>query len=60
MEVVRGETIAQDKMLHEVNPLVKLMSEISGSNAGSKWLVEFVGSNYWSNLSVKFLDQIAG
>jgi hypothetical protein len=44
-EVVRGRTIAQDKMLHGVNPLAELIGQISGSNAGSKSLVEFAGSN---------------
>ena len=62
MEVVRGGTIAQDKMLHGVNPLVELLGQISGSNCWVKidnricW-VEFViefksagriaGSNSW-------------
>ena len=45
MEVVRGGTIRQDKMLHEVNPLAELLGQISGSNTGSKSIIEFVGSN---------------
>ena len=45
MEVVSGETIIQDKMLHGVNPLAELIGQISGSNTGSKSIIEFVGSN---------------
>ena len=57
---MRGGTIAQDKMLHGVNPLVELIGQISRSNAKSKSSVKFIGQNRWSNLSVKFTGQIAG
>ena len=55
-----GGTIAQDKMLHGVNPLVELLGQISGSNAAPKSLVELLGQILGSNLSVKFLGQIDG
>jgi hypothetical protein len=34
------------------------MSEISGSNAGLKLLVEFMDQIHWSNLPVELLGQI--
>ena len=64
MEVVRGRTIKQDKMLHDAYPVVDLLSQISGSNAGSNSLVEILGricrSNCQSKSWIKFLDQIPG
>lgn len=49
-------------MLHDPHPLVDLLRQISGSNAGSNLLVKIVGQIagriHWSNLSVEFLDQI--
>ena len=66
---MRGETIRQDKMLHGVNPLVELLGQISGSNAGSKSIIEFVGSNLMAEFTreiasrnswFKFLGRIAG
>jgi len=63
-EGVRGETIKQDKMLHDPHTVVDLLGQISRSNAGSKSLVKIMGricrSNCWSNLSVELLGQIAG
>ena len=45
MEVVRGRTIAQDKMLHGVKPLVELIGQISGSNSWIKFLDQIHRSN---------------
>lgn len=49
---MRGETIRQDKILHEPNPLAELIGQISGSNC----LVEIAGSNSW----IKSIGQIHG
>jgi hypothetical protein len=70
-EIVRGETIKQDKMLHDPHAVADLLGQISRSNAGSKSLVKFMGricpSNCWvkllveiceSNSWIKFLGQI--
>ena len=49
-------------MLREPYPVVDLLGQISGSNAGSKLLVEFVGQIagriHGSNSLVELLDQI--
>jgi len=61
---VTGETIKQVKMFHDHYPVVDLLGQISGSNAGSKLSVKIVGricrSNCWPNLRIKFIGRIAG
>lgn len=57
---MRGKTITQDKMLHDAHPLVDLLGQISGSNAGSNSLVKIVGRICWSNSLVKLLVEFVG